>query len=342
MAHVLAIKSSELLAVGDGPAKLSAAQLAAAAPAEHWVGASAGHGAKGRRLYDWIRIQLTPPAAADGSAGCWSGAAAATASWPFTPASGRSTPPWSVWFGWPGSAGRSRTASSRPRTRSVWTTTRSAAGRAGTGTSPWPCSPTPSWWSPEPRPPPARAQRGTRRPDRRARPAPTHRSRGPPPAGGPGVDSTGRARLGAGLVTLAPTPSGPSATRTLPATRTASGRVGDWRGPVGHGPFPVPAHQTVRAVLPHTAYRRSSPAVFGLAAPVPEGSGRNDGSIEADQAHPVGRQEQLFEAPSPGSSPVALLGQPDREPLEGVVPDLAKDTGGVAVAEVPPSRAGTG
>ena len=32
MAHVLAIKSSELLAVGDGPAKLSAAQLAAAVP----------------------------------------------------------------------------------------------------------------------------------------------------------------------------------------------------------------------------------------------------------------------------------------------------------------------
>jgi len=62
MAYVLAIKSSELLVVGDGPAKLSAAQLAAAAPAEHWVGASAGHGAKGRRLYDWIRIQLPPPA----------------------------------------------------------------------------------------------------------------------------------------------------------------------------------------------------------------------------------------------------------------------------------------
>jgi hypothetical protein len=116
-------------------------------------------------------------------------------------------------------------------------------------------------------------------------------------------------------------------------SRSRSRRVGDWRGPVGHGPFPVPARQTVRAVLPHTAYRRSSPAVFGLAAPVSEGSGRNDGPIEADQAHPVGRQEQLFEAPSPGSSPVALLGQPDREPLEGVVPDLAKDAGGVAVAE---------
>jgi hypothetical protein len=36
------------------------------------------------------------------------------------------------------------------------------------------------------------------------------------------VDRAGRAWLGAGLVTLAPTPSGPSATRTLPATRTAS------------------------------------------------------------------------------------------------------------------------
>jgi SRSO17 transposase len=63
MAHVLAIKSSELLAAGDGPGKQSAAQLAAAVPAERWVGASAGHGAKGRRLYDWARIQLTPPAA---------------------------------------------------------------------------------------------------------------------------------------------------------------------------------------------------------------------------------------------------------------------------------------
>ena len=105
MAHVLAIKSSELLAVGDGPAKVSAAQLAAAVPAEHWVGASAGQGAKGRRLYDWTRIQLTHQPPADGSDGCWSGAVAATASWPSTPASGRSTPHWWGWFGWPGAAG---------------------------------------------------------------------------------------------------------------------------------------------------------------------------------------------------------------------------------------------
>ena len=63
MAHVLAIKCSELLAVGEGPAKLSAAQLAAAVPAEGWVGASAGQGAKGRRLYDWTRVALAAPPA---------------------------------------------------------------------------------------------------------------------------------------------------------------------------------------------------------------------------------------------------------------------------------------
>jgi SRSO17 transposase len=64
MAYVLAIKSSELLAVGDGPAKLSAAQLAASLAPEQWVACSAGYGAKGRRLYDWSRVDLTVPAAA--------------------------------------------------------------------------------------------------------------------------------------------------------------------------------------------------------------------------------------------------------------------------------------
>ena len=63
MAHVLAIESSELLAVGDGPAKLSAAQLAGGGAGRRLGRASAGQGAKGRRLYDWTRIQLTPPAA---------------------------------------------------------------------------------------------------------------------------------------------------------------------------------------------------------------------------------------------------------------------------------------
>jgi uncharacterized membrane protein len=42
----------------------SAEQLAAAVPAEQWIACSAGHGAKGRRLYDWTRVELATPAAA--------------------------------------------------------------------------------------------------------------------------------------------------------------------------------------------------------------------------------------------------------------------------------------
>jgi SRSO17 transposase len=61
--HVLAVKCTELLAVDGppGPMRQSAAQLAAAVPAEQWIACSAGHGAKGRRLYDWTRIELASP-----------------------------------------------------------------------------------------------------------------------------------------------------------------------------------------------------------------------------------------------------------------------------------------
>jgi SRSO17 transposase len=66
--HVLAVKCTELLAApaADRPAggttRTSAAQLAAAVPAEQWIACSAGHGAKGRRLYDWTRVELAAPA----------------------------------------------------------------------------------------------------------------------------------------------------------------------------------------------------------------------------------------------------------------------------------------
>jgi hypothetical protein len=113
-------------------------------------------------------------------------------------------------------------ASSRQSGRSAWTTTRSASGRAGTATSPWRCWRTRFWPSPAPRPPVLSGQRGTRQPERRARPAPADRPRGPPPAGRPGMDCAGPAGLGAGLVQVAPTPSGPRQAGTLPATRTAS------------------------------------------------------------------------------------------------------------------------
>jgi SRSO17 transposase len=143
MSYVLAVKGTEpLVAATQGSA--TASRLAASLPVEQWVACSAGHGAKGRRLDDWHDSSWPRPPRPSWRGGCWCAAAAATASWPSMPATGRPAPRWSGWSGWPGSAGPSRRASSRPRTRSAWTTTRCAAGRAGTGTSPWPCWPTPS------------------------------------------------------------------------------------------------------------------------------------------------------------------------------------------------------
>jgi SRSO17 transposase len=64
VSYVLAVKRTELLAITgpDGPVRASATQLATGVPAEQWVTASAGHGAKGRRLYDWTRVDLAAPA----------------------------------------------------------------------------------------------------------------------------------------------------------------------------------------------------------------------------------------------------------------------------------------
>jgi SRSO17 transposase len=64
--HVLAVKCTELLEVSspNGVVRQSAEQLAAAVPAAQWIACSAGHGAKGRRLYDWTRVELAAPATA--------------------------------------------------------------------------------------------------------------------------------------------------------------------------------------------------------------------------------------------------------------------------------------
>jgi SRSO17 transposase len=65
MAYVLAVKGTEpLVTATQGSTRATATQVAASVPAEQWVPCSAGHGAKGRRLYDWARIQLAAPAAA--------------------------------------------------------------------------------------------------------------------------------------------------------------------------------------------------------------------------------------------------------------------------------------
>ena len=65
LSYVLAVKCTEPLWPADGSAPATATQLAAGVPAEQWVACSAGHGAKGRRLYDWTRVALATPAAAD-------------------------------------------------------------------------------------------------------------------------------------------------------------------------------------------------------------------------------------------------------------------------------------
>jgi hypothetical protein len=66
MPYVLAVKCSELLEVSspNEVVRERAEQLAAAVPPEQWIACSAGHGAKGRRLYAWTRLQLATPATA--------------------------------------------------------------------------------------------------------------------------------------------------------------------------------------------------------------------------------------------------------------------------------------
>jgi SRSO17 transposase len=65
--HVLAVKCTEPLAVSgpNGVVHERAERLAATVPAEQWIACSAGHGAKGRRLYDWTRIKLASPATSE-------------------------------------------------------------------------------------------------------------------------------------------------------------------------------------------------------------------------------------------------------------------------------------
>jgi SRSO17 transposase len=62
LAHVLAVKRSEPLWVGTeaGPAQVPADLIAAQAPDAAWQRVSAGEGAKGPRLYDWVRMPIRP------------------------------------------------------------------------------------------------------------------------------------------------------------------------------------------------------------------------------------------------------------------------------------------
>jgi hypothetical protein len=127
-----------------------------------------------------------------------------------TPPSALRSPSWPAS---PAPAGRSRSASRPRRTSAAWTSTRSAAIPAGIGTSPWPCSPTPS--SPHSPPRPA-AVKG---PQKRISPRPTHRGRDPAPAGRPPAAppaSPGQTPTCLELVALAQTPPSHSSLLPLP------------------------------------------------------------------------------------------------------------------------------
>jgi SRSO17 transposase len=65
--HVLAVRSNEPLRVvtDRGPAQVAAAKLVAQMPPEEWVRLSAGAGAKGPRIYDWVRRSIRPLAEPD-------------------------------------------------------------------------------------------------------------------------------------------------------------------------------------------------------------------------------------------------------------------------------------
>jgi len=66
LSYVLAVKGTEPLGTAT-QRSATAAQVAASVPVEQWVACSAGLGAKGRRLYDWARVELAATAAGGGA-----------------------------------------------------------------------------------------------------------------------------------------------------------------------------------------------------------------------------------------------------------------------------------
>lgn len=103
-------------------------ELASELTPADWVCHAAGEGSKGPRLYDWARIRR--PWTSDQGFGFWPAANARNlrrrpTTWSLPPRRSPTSPPWRV------CAGRSRNASSAPRTTSAWITARPAPGTAG-------------------------------------------------------------------------------------------------------------------------------------------------------------------------------------------------------------------
>jgi SRSO17 transposase len=143
---VLEIACNEPLwaATERGPAQVRADQLAQEVAPEQWERLSADFGAKGPRLYDWVRVPLSRLE--------WPGfehwlLVRRSIADPEEKAYYASSRPrkrrWRSWCGWRAAVGRSRSVWKVPRARWGWTSMRCGGGRRGMGTSRCRCWPTP-------------------------------------------------------------------------------------------------------------------------------------------------------------------------------------------------------
>jgi hypothetical protein len=234
LSSVLAVKCTEpLRPASQGSVRGTATQLAAQVPAEQWVACSAGHGAKGRRLYDWTRVALALPAAVNTARWLLVRRSRADGDFAFSTCFAPATT---------SLVGLIRVAGVRWAIEESFQTAKGEVGLGHYEVRRWP-----GWFRhvtlallgprvPDRHPRPGHCWVGTggMRPDRLARHAPADRPRGPPPADRAHLADTRPTQPRAGLVTLATTPPGPRSTRPLPTTRTAS-VVGCSSVPNSHG-----------------------------------------------------------------------------------------------------------
>jgi len=142
VSYVMAIRRSDTLTMPVGEQR--ADTLISAVPPRSWQKISAGAGRTARASTTGRGSRCGPAGNPAAGTGCWPAACCTTRlRFPITPATGPAGPPPLTWPGPPGAAGTSRNASSRPRAKPDWTTTRFAPGAPGTPTSPCPCSPWP-------------------------------------------------------------------------------------------------------------------------------------------------------------------------------------------------------
>jgi hypothetical protein len=146
--YALATKCNDTLITSDAGER-RAEELICALPARAWRRLSVGAGAHGLSATMTGHVSRSASVGRPvAGTGCWLDArllspARRPVRSPTTSVSGPADQPCSIWPGSPGSAGGSKSASNRTRTRPDLITTRCAAGERGMRTSPCPCSPWP-------------------------------------------------------------------------------------------------------------------------------------------------------------------------------------------------------